>query len=307
MAALRIGTRGSPLALAQARLAQLRLAARHPALAEAGALEIVPIRTSGDRISAANIADAGGKGLFTREIEEALLAGTVDVAVHSMKDMPAKLPDGLIIAALLPREDPRDALIAPGASRLSELPRGARVGTSSLRRAAILLHRRGDLSVVPFRGNVDTRLKKLAAGEVDATVLAYAGLKRLDRAAEASCVLETDEMLPSPCQGAIGLECRESDARVRQMLDAMTDAPTAVCIAAERAMLAAIDGSCRTPFAGLAELAGEELHVRGLVIRPDGSELIAATRRGPAREAAALGRELGAELKRRAGPDFFVP
>ena len=307
MAALRIGTRGSPLALAQARLAQLRLAARHPALAEAGAVEIVPIRTSGDRMSAANIADAGGKGLFTREIEDALLAGMVDVAVHSMKDMPAKLPDGLVIAALLPREDPRDALIAPGASRLADLPRGARVGTSSLRRAAILLHRRRDLSVVPFRGNVDTRLKKLAAGEVDATVLAYAGLKRLDRAAEASCVLETDEMLPSPCQGAIGLECRESDARVRQMLDAVTDAPTAVCIAAERAMLAAIDGSCRTPFAGLAELDGEELNVRGLVIRPDGSELIEATRRGPARDAAALGRDLGAELKRRAGPDFFVP
>jgi hydroxymethylbilane synthase len=307
MAALRIGTRGSPLALAQARLAQLRLAAGHPALAEPGAVEIVPIRTSGDRMSAANIADAGGKGLFTREIEDALLAGTVDVAVHSMKDMPARLPDGLIIAALLPREDPRDALIAPGAARLADLPRGARVGTSSLRRAAILLHRRGDLSVVPFRGNVDTRLKKLAAGEVDATVLAYAGLRRLDRAAEASCVLETDEMLPSPCQGAIGLECRESDARVRQMLDVVTDAPTAVCIAAERAMLAAIDGSCRTPFAGLAELADGEVRVRGLVIRPDGSELIEASRRGPAREAASIGRDLGAELKRRAGPDFFVP
>jgi hydroxymethylbilane synthase len=307
MAALRIGTRGSPLALAQARLAQLRLAAGHPALAEPGAVEIVPIRTSGDRMSAANIADAGGKGLFTREIEDALLAGTVDVAVHSMKDMPARLPDGLIIAALLPREDPRDALIAPGAARLADLPRGARVGTSSLRRAAILLHRRGDLSVVPFRGNVDTRLKKLAAGEVDATVLAYAGLRRLDRAAEASCVLETDEMLPSPCQGAIGLECRESDARVRQMLDVVTDAPTAVCIAAERAMLAAIDGSCRTPFAGLAELADGEVRVRGLVIRPDGSELIEASRRGPAREAASIGRDLGAELRRRAGPDFFVP
>ena len=197
--------------------------------------------------------------------------------------------------------------LAPGASRLADLPHGARVGTSSLRRAAILLHRRRDLNVVPFRGNVDTRLKKLAAGEVDATVLAYAGLKRLDRAAEASCVLETDEMLPSPCQGAIGLECRESDARVRQMLDAVTDAPTAVCIAAERAMLAAIDGSCRTPFAGLAELDGDDIAVRGLVIRPDGSELIAATRRGPARDAAALGRDLGEELKRRAGPDFFVP
>jgi hydroxymethylbilane synthase len=224
-----------------------------------------------------------------------------------MKDMPAQLPDGLRVAALLPREDPRDALIAPGAARLADLLAGARVGTSSLRRAAILKNRRPDLCVVPFRGNVDTRLKKLAAGEVDATVLAYAGLKRLGRAGEATCVLDTDEMLPSPCQGAIGLECRESDAPVRRMLDAATDAPTALCIAAERAMLAAIDGSCRTPFAGLAELAGEAMHVRGLVIRPDGSELIAADRRGPAGDAAALGRDIGAELRRRAGPDFFVP
>ena len=306
MAALRIGTRGSPLALAQARLARLRLAAQDPALADPAAVEIVPIRTSGDRLSAANLAELGGKGLFTREIEEALISGAIDVAVHSMKDLPSELPDGLVIAALLPREDPRDALIAPGAARLADLPRGARVGTSSLRRGAILLNRRRDLSIVPFRGNVDTRLRKLAAGEVAATILAYAGLKRLDRAGEASCVLGTDEMLPSPCQGAIGLECRESDARVRPLLAAASDLATAVCIDAERAMLAAIDGSCRTPFAGLAELDGDTIAVRGLVVRPDGSELIAADRRGPARQAAALGRALGEELRRRAGPDFFV-
>lgn len=306
MAALRIGTRGSPLALAQARLAQLRLAAHYPALAQPDAVEIVPIRTTGDRLSAANVADAGGKGLFTREVEDALISGAVDIAVHSMKDLPTKIPDGLVIGALLPREDPRDALVARGAARIADLPHGARVGTSSLRRAAILRHHRRDLAIVPFRGNVDTRLGKIHAGEVAATVLAYAGLKRLGRAAEASGVLEPDEMLPSPCQGAIGLECRESDVRVRPMLAAVSDAATMACIEAERAMLAAIDGSCRTPFGGLAELEAGALRVRGLLIRPDGSEIIAAERQGAERAAAALGRDLGEELRGRGGPGFFA-
>jgi hydroxymethylbilane synthase len=306
MAALRIGTRGSPLAIAQARLAQVRLAAHHPAFADPESIEIVPIRTTGDRLSAANVADAGGKGLFTREVEDALISGAVDVAVHSMKDVPSRIPDGLVIGAVLPREDPRDALVAPGASRLADLPRGARVGTSSLRRAAILLHHRRDLEIVPFRGNVDTRLAKIAAGEVAATVLAYAGLKRLGRAAEAACVLEPDEMLPSPCQGAIGLECRESDVRVRPLLAAASDAETMACIEAERAMLAAIDGSCRTPFGGLAVLARDTLRVRGLLIRPDGSEAIAAARTGAAKSAVELGRAIGDELRGRAGPGFFA-
>ena len=304
-AALRIATRGSPLALAQAHEVRDRLAAAHPALAEDGAVEITPYRTTGDRLQSGTLADVGGKGLFTREIEEALLQGRADIAVHSMKDMPTVLPDGLVIAALLPREDPRDALIAPTATTLAELPRGATVGTASLRRKAILLSARPDARVVTLRGNVQTRLAKIEAGEMDATFLAAAGLKRLGLLDRARALLDPDEMLPAVCQGAIGVECRADDAPTCHLLAAIDDAPTATCVAAERAFLFALDGSCRTPIAGLATLAGGRLTLRGLIVRPDGSETLAARRDGDASDAAALGAALGEDLRSRAGPGFF--
>ena len=304
--ALRIATRGSPLALAQAHEVRDRLAAAHPALAEDGAVEITPYRTTGDRLRSGTLADVGGKGLFTREIEEALLDGRADIAVHSMKDLPTVLPDGLAIAALLPREDARDALIAHGAARIAALPQGATVGTASLRRQAILLAARPDLRVVPLRGNVETRLARVASGEFAATLLAVAGLKRLGLLDRATAILEPDEMLPAVCQGAIGIECRAGDDRTRALLAAVDDPDTACRVAAERAFLAALDGSCRTPIAGLATLAGDRLALRGLIVRPDGSEIIADRGEGRAADAAALGRALGEALRGRAGPGFFA-
>jgi len=303
---LRIATRGSPLALAQAREVRARLAAAHPDLAADGAVEIVPYRTTGDLLQAGPLREIGGKGLFTKEIEEALLDGRADIAVHSMKDLPTALPDGLVLAALLPREDARDALIAHGAAGIAELPQGATVGTASLRRQAILLSRRPDLRVVPLRGNVETRLARVAAGEIAATLLAVAGLKRLGLLDRATAILEPDEMLPAVCQGAIGIECRAGDDRTRARLAAVDDPDTASRVAAERAFLAALDGSCRTPIAGLATLAGDRLSLRGLIVRPDGSETIADRGEGRAADAAALGRALGDSLRGRAGPGFFA-
>jgi len=304
--ALRIATRGSPLALAQAREVRARLAAAHPDLAADGAVEIVPYRTTGDLLQSGPLREIGGKGLFTREIEEALLDGRADIAVHSMKDLPTALPGGLAIAALLPREDARDALIAHGAARIAELPQGATVGTASLRRQAILLAARPDLRVVPLRGNVETRLARVASGEFAATLLAVAGLKRLGLLDRATAILEPDEMLPAVCQGAIGIECRAGDDRTRALLAAVDDPDTASRVAAERAFLAALDGSCRTPIAGLATLAGDRLSLRGLIVRPDGSEVIADRGEGRAADAAALGRALGEALRGRAGPGFFA-
>ncbi len=303
--ALRIATRGSPLALAQAHEVRDRLAAAHPALAGEGAIEIATYRTTGDRLQSGTLADVGGKGLFTKEIEEALLDGRADIAVHSMKDVPTVLPDGLIIAALLPREDPRDALIAPTATTLAQLPLGARVGTASLRRKAILLSARPDVNVVTLRGNVETRLGRIEAGEMDATFLAAAGLKRLGMLDRARALLDPDEMLPAVCQGAIGIECRANDAATRALLEALDHPATATCVAAERAFLFALDGSCRTPIAGLATLAGGRLSLRGLIVRPDGSETLAAQRDGAPADAAALGQTLGDDLRSRAGPGFF--
>jgi hydroxymethylbilane synthase len=303
--ALRIATRGSPLALAQAHEARDRLAAAHPPLGEENAIEIATYRTTGDRLQSGTLADVGGKGLFTREIEEALLDRRADIAVHSMKDVPTVLPEGLIIAAVLPREDPRDALIAPAATTLAQLPRGATVGTASLRRRAILLSARPDVRVVTLRGNVRTRLDRIAAGEMDATFLAAAGLKRLGLLGRARALLDPDEMLPAVCQGVIGIECRADDAPTRALLAAVDDAHTAACVAAERAFLFALDGSCRTPLAGLATLAGDRLSLRGLIVRPDGSETLAARRDGAPSDAAALGGALGEDLRSRAGPGFF--
>ena len=302
-APLRIGTRGSRLARAQATLVRGILAEAHPGLPPA---ELVVIKTTGDRVRDRPLAEIGGKGLFTKEIEEALIARRVDVAVHSMKDLPTRLPAGLVIGCLLPREDPRDALFAGGAEHIADLPQGAVVGTASLRRAAQLRARRPDLRVVPFRGNVDTRLRKLAAGEVDATLLAVAGLKRLGLAARIGAVLEPEEMLPAVAQGAIGIECRQEDARVRDLLAPLDHAETAARVAAERALLAVLDGSCRTPIAALAEVVGGVMRLRGLVALPDGSDLHAVDRRGDAAAATALGRDAGAELKAAAGPSFLA-
>ena len=306
-ALLRIGTRGSPLALWQANETKRLLAAAHPALAADGAIAIVVIKTTGDRIQDRTLAEAGGKGLFTKEIEEALIDKSIDLAVHSMKDVPTFLPEGLGIVTMLAREDPRDALIAgPSVKSLADLPHGAIVGTASLRRGAQLRAKRPDISVVPLRGNVDTRLDKVARGEVGATFLALAGLKRLGRLGAVSAVLSVDEMLPAVAQGAIGIECRLDDATTRTYLAALDDAPTHVAVTAERGLLERLDGSCRTPIGALAVLtAGDRLRLDGLVVRPDGSGLLVTSREGPASLAEAMGQDAGEELKGRAGPGYF--
>jgi len=298
---LRIGTRGSPLALAQANQVRDRLGAAHAGLSVA----ITVIKTTGDRIQDRPLAEAGGKGLFTKEIEEALIERTIDLAVHSMKDVPTRLPPGLTIDCLLPREDPRDVFLSRGPGGLDGLPAGARVGTSSLRRRAMLLHRRPDLQVVEFRGNVETRLRKLEEGTVDATVLALAGLRRLAITPRTMTVLSADEMLPAVAQGAIGIECREDDAAVRRLLQPLSDPATVTCVAAERALLTVLDGSCRTPIAGLAEIVGDQLWLRGAIVSPDGARLFAGDRRGGIGDGVALGSDLGGELRRKGGPDFF--
>lgn len=303
---LRLGTRGSPLALAQARMVRATLAEADPALAAEDAVEIVVVRTTGDQVLDRPLAEIGGKGLFTKEIEEGLLAGRLDLAVHSMKDMPTRLPDGLTISAVLPRADPRDALIARGPRSVAELPRGTVVGTASLRRAAQLMAARPDLRVVPLRGNVQTRLRKLDAGEVGATFLAMAGLERLGLAEVVSAALEPEEMLPAVAQGAIGIECRSADDPVLELLSRINDADTMVRITAERAFLGALDGSCRTPIAALAELAGDRLRLRGLVARTDGSEVARIEAASSPQNAARIGTETGDELRGRLDPGFFA-
>jgi hydroxymethylbilane synthase len=300
---LRIGTRGSPLALAQARMTRAALAAAHGVAEDA--IEIVTIRTSGDRIQDRPLSDAGGKGLFTKEIEEALLGRSIDLAVHSAKDMPTVLPDGLMLAACLPREDVRDAFISRKAANLRELPQGAVVGTASLRRQAMVKRLRPDVSVVPLRGNVETRLRKLEAGEVDATLLALAGLKRLGLADKATALLDVQEFLPAAGQGAITIEARADDARARAFLAKIDHADTSVALACERAFLGVLDGSCRTPIAGHAVIDGDAVSFRGMILRPDGSEAFETSRAGQRRDAVALGADAGAELKRRAPADFF--
>jgi hydroxymethylbilane synthase len=300
---LRIGSRGSPLALAQAREVQSRLAKACDVAPER--IEIRIIRTTGDSIQDRPLAEAGGKGLFTKEIEDALLAGAIDLAVHSTKDMPTVLPPGLELAAFLPREDPRDAFIGRTTKTLRELPHGAAVGTASLRRQALLKHLRPDLAIRPLRGNVETRLRKLDSGEFDATVLAVAGLKRLGLVAAATAVFDVDEFLPAVGQGAIGIESRVDDAKTRALIAAVDDADTATAVTAERAFLAVLDGSCRTPIAGHARLAGDVLRFRGMIAKTDGSAALDVVREGGRADAAALGADAGRELKDRAGPGFF--
>ena len=301
---LRLGTRGSKLALVQTGLVRAALARAVPELAAPDAIEVVTIRTTGDAIQDRPLSEAGGKGLFVKEIEEALFAGRIDAAVHSMKDMPTAQPAGLVIASFLPREDARDVLIAGAVTRIADLKRGAIVGTAALRRRAQLLYHRPDLQIVTLRGNVDTRLAKRERGEVEATLLALAGLKRLGL--DVGTPVPEDEILPAVGQGAVCIECRVDDARVMGWLAAINHAPTQTCVTAEHAMLAVLDGSCRTPIAGHAIFDKDgALYLRGLIARPDGSELIATDRTGPSADAEAMGREAGEELKHRGGPGFF--
>jgi hydroxymethylbilane synthase len=300
---LRIGSRGSPLALAQAREVKDRLAAA--AGVDGARIEIKVIRTTGDAIQDRPLAEAGGKGLFTKEIEEALASGVIDLAAHSTKDMPTVLPPGLVLAGFLPREDARDAFISRKAGSLDALPAAAVVGTASLRRQAMVKRLRQDLDVVTLRGNVETRLRKLDAGEVDATLLAVAGLKRLGLLSVATAVLEVDDFLPAVGQGAIAIEARGDDAASRTLVAAIDDADTATAIAAERAFLAVLDGSCRTPIGGHARLSGGTLRFRGIIVRPDGTEAFDVFREGRREDAALLGADAGRELKERAGAGFF--
>lgn len=300
---LRLGTRGSPLALIQANLVRTLLA-RSTGAPET-AFEIVVIKTTGDAIQDRPLSEVGGKGLFTKEIEEALLTGRIDLAVHSAKDMPTISQPGLMLAACLEREDPRDAFISLKAKSLADLPQGARLGTASLRRQAIVKKARPDLVVTPLRGNVETRLRKLEAGEVDATLLAIAGLNRMGLADHATHIMPADEFLPAVAQGAIGIETRGDDNRTRQFVAPINHAPTFIAVACERAFLTALDGSCKTPLAGHATLSGDTLHFRGLIARPDGAAAHDITGNGHIRDAVRIGEEAGRALKKIGGPDFF--
>ena len=299
---VRIGTRGSPLALVQANDVRARLAATTGRPIEA--FEIRVIRTSGDRIQDRPLADVGGKGLFTKEIEEALLAGAVDLAVHSMKDVATTLPDGLTIAAMLEREDVRDAFISLQAPNLQALPKGAIVGTSSLRRQAQILRIRPDLTVIGFRGNVETRLKKLVDGQAAATLLAVAGLKRLGMADRITSAVGTDVMLPAAAQGAVGIEIRADDATTHALVSALDHGPTSTAVAAERAFLAVLDGSCRTPIAALARFVDGDIYFSGEVLSPDGRRHAATSRRGPRADAQRLATDAADELVKRFGRDY---
>lgn len=300
---LRIGTRGSPLALAQAHETRARLMAAYDLPEDA--FEIVVIKTTGDAILDRPLKEIGGKGLFTREIEEDLLSGKIDLAVHSMKDMPVEQPLGLLLDTYLPREDVRDAFVSLKASAIADLAEGETVGTSSLRRRAQLLNRRPDLNVVEFRGNVQTRLKKLNAGVATCTFLAMAGLNRLGLDAVPATGVSTDDMLPAVAQGAIGIERRGDDARVAEMLEAIHDIPTGQRLACERAYLAQLDGSCETPIAGLAELDGGTVRFRAEILRPDGSEALSDAETSTIEDAAEMGRAVADRLTARAPKNFF--
>jgi hydroxymethylbilane synthase len=299
----RIGSRGSPLALVQARAVRDQIAAAHGVAPDA--IEIKVIKTSGDAIQDRPLAEVGGKGLFTKEIEEALLRNEVDLAVHSAKDMATRLPAGLAIAACLPREDPRDVFVSRVAQTLAELPAGARVGTGSLRRAALLLRLRPDLVIVPLRGNVETRLRKLGEGVADATILALAGLWRLGLENAATAILDVEAFPPAVGQGVIAIEARADDDQSRALVEAINDADAAIALSAERAFLAVLDGSCKTPIAGHARLSGGSVQFSGLIVKPDGSAAFAASRTGPVRNAAMLGADAGRELRAKASADFF--
>ena len=305
---LRIGTRGSPLALAQAHETKRRLGNAFPELSVEGALEIVVIKTTGDIVLDKALSEIGGKGLFTKEIDDAMFAGDIDIAVHSMKDVPTWLPDGIILPCMLEREDPRDAFISNKAGSIEELPQGAVVGSASLRRQAQIMTMRPDLKVINFRGNVQTRLKKLAAGDVDATLLAIAGLNRMDMSDVATQVIDPDVMLPAVGQGAVGITVLADDEKSNGYLAAINHPETVLRVTAERGFLTELDGSCRTPIAAQAWLDGDVLQFRGLIARTDGSETHETTRSCAPNmdDALAMGHDAGAELKAKASPDFFA-
>ncbi|MBV9521278.1 MAG: hydroxymethylbilane synthase [Alphaproteobacteria bacterium] len=299
---IRIGTRGSRLALWQANAVRNRFAA-HGLAPEA--IEVVPIRTSGDVIRDRPLSEAGGKGLFSKEIEAALLAGSIDLAVHSAKDMETILPAGLMIGACLEREDVRDALIARGAASLDDLPQGARVGSASLRREALLRRVRPDLRIELLRGNVPTRVAKVETGEIDATLLAAAGLKRIGLEAKIASLLPLESFPPACGQGTIAIECREDDARIRDLLLGIDHRPSSRALVCERAFLAALDGSCKTPIAGYARIDGLMLRFDGMILSEDGRESYAASVTGDPGDAAGIGHEAGQEIRRKA-PDAFL-
>ncbi|MDR2311204.1 MAG: hydroxymethylbilane synthase [Brucellaceae bacterium] len=301
---LKIGTRSSALALAQAEETRTRLMAAH-GLSEAD-VEIVPMSTQGDRIQDRSLSEIGGKGLFTQEIEDALLQGRIDIAVHSTKDMPTVLPEGLHLSTYLEREDPRDAFVGKTSAKLTDLPQGATVGSSSLRRQAQIRHIRPDLNVITFRGNVNSRLRKLEEGQVDGTFLAFAGLKRLGLEHVVTELMDTERFLPAPGQGAITIESRVNDARIDALLKPLNHQETFVRLACERAFLARLDGSCRTPIAGLAEVKDGRIFFAGMILTPDGSRLHRVAIEGAAADASALGTEAAERIRAEAGSDFFT-
>lgn len=301
-----IGTRGSPLALAQAYETQRRLIEQFPELSADGAIDIRIIQTTGDMVLDKALSEIGGKGLFTKEIDNAQLNGEVDIAVHSMKDVPTWLPEGIDLPCMLPREDTRDVFISNKASRLEDLPDGSVIGSASLRRQSQILAKNSKLKVVNFRGNVQTRLRKLSEGVVDATLLALAGLARMDMTDAATSILDQDEMLPAVAQGAIGITCRTGDSTMLRFLDALNHQQTKTCVDCERAFLAKLDGSCRTPIAGQARIEDGVLKFRGLVAKPDGSEVHETSREGKPEDAIAIGTDAGTELKEKMGDDFFA-
>jgi len=303
---VKLGTRGSKLALAQAHMVRDTLRATIPELREEGAIEIVVVSTTGDQILDKPLTEIGGKGLFVKEIEEALFDGRIDAAVHSMKDVPTFLPDGLDCVAVMEREDPRDAFVSMKHGALDEMPAGAVLGTSSVRRAALIKARRPDLEIVQFRGNVQTRLRKLEDGVADATLLAMAGLKRLGMEHIATRPLSPEEMLPAVAQGAVGIEIRTADTGLAALFARINHAETWSRVIAERAMLAVLDGSCKTPICAYAELDGDRIRVRGQVVALDGSESWADAETGAVDAAAAVGTRVGERLRAAAGEDFFA-
>lgn len=300
---LRIGTRGSPLALAQAYETRERLSIAFGLSLDS--FEIVVIKTTGDKVLNRPLKEIGGKGLFTKEIEEALLQESIDIAVHSMKDMPVQQPDSLILDTFLPREDVRDAFVSRIHKSLADIPQGATVGTSSLRRKAQLMSKRPDLKIVEFRGNVQTRLKKLDDGVAECTFLAVAGLNRLNMEDIITAPISTDEMLPAVAQGAIGIERREKDIKIATMLEAIHNSTTGLLLSAERAFLEALDGSCETPIAGLAEFKNENLRFRGEILKTDGSEVYSDEQVVSKEDATLVGIEMAHKLLSQAGNDFF--
>lgn len=302
--AVKIGTRGSKLALVQACEVRKRLMQAHNMLQTA--FEIIPMSTAGDRMLDRSLAEIGGKGLFTEEIETALANGHIDIAVHSTKDMPTVLPQGLHLSTFLKREDPRDVFIGRSVKHFADLPQGARVGSSSLRRQALIRNLRPDLEIVLFRGNVQSRLKKLREGMVEGTFLALAGLKRLGLQDVATQIMDSEEFLPAPGQGAIAIESRIADKRIDSLLAPLADRTTHQQLACERSFLAALDGSCRTPLGALAVIEGESLRFSGMIATPDGTVIHRIQLTGAVKDAAAIGQEAAKRLREQAGDTFFA-